>query len=367
MNTAIGQNNVTIRKTNFVSPTTFSNDPYEPRWGFSPVQREKILDPRECGISRVPYGELFPIEAFTTPRENHTIDWTKEKEKLETITADYAENILRESLGGAAAQGGANWGLTVGFYGETDAGKMKVISLTLLPSLSFIRHLATLEGFNNLSGSIRNACRGEDELDYGRRESCPTCWLVWLQSDACAAYMKYRAENGMQVVEENADGTITERLVKPTLGELETARDMILESLNIGIESLQKQWDDIVEDISQGGRKPVTRNEQWIRKDLHASKPQDMAVANAAKIAEAQSQPTTSAIERLAEAQILTNQILAQGFGGQPPAQSFDYSLLACSAKTKTGEDCQGKVTRLIDKKPFCSSHPVQNGSQNNN
>ena len=174
MENLFGTAPILVQSQQFSNPTASAHDPYRVRWGFNPVQRNKILNARECGIGEVPFGEFFPIRSFSTPKEHHSIDWTKPKETTEVVTADDAQYILELALAGKGAQDEIDWGFQTGFYGEDDAGKMTVISLTLSPDLSFIR--AMPKHFKGVDTFIGNSCPGEDEFDQMRRETCPTCW-----------------------------------------------------------------------------------------------------------------------------------------------------------------------------------------------
>lgn len=293
----------------------FDPNAYEIRWGFNPVQREKILNARECGIARVPFARWFPIVSFPAPQEIHSIDWTMPKEGTATIPASQAELILLESLGGKGVQESVNWGLQTGFMGVRDAAQMAVINEVLTPQLSKIRLICAQ---HDLPLPISEVCEGTDELDFGGREECPTCWFKWLRSASCEAYLQIAAKTDVIVQERiPTTGEIIQRNVRPSLESLIEARRLVLEGFRLGINTLQKLWTDITTeyDREDSGRKTILDFEQNYRKDLHQNRPQDRQIAlvqQVAKAASGNAGGNDALLERLAESQIQTSRILAE-------------------------------------------------------
>lgn len=371
MNDSFGVGAVKVKTNTFNNPGATTHDPYRVRWGFNGVLRGKILSARDCGVNEVPFGEFFPIRSFSTPKEHHSIDYTKPREMLEIVTADDAQHILELALAGAGAQDELNWGFQTGFEGEQDTAKMIVITKSLLPDLSLIRTLA--EKFK-ADSFIGKACPGQDEFDQRTRETCPTCWANWLQSPACEMYMQYRVQHGMDVSEESiTTGTIELRNVRPTMEELQKARDLMLKAFQIGLDTIGAIWQEIATGVEKGTRKDVNKLEMNYRKDLHKSAPGERQLSEAVAYANATKDTSSSdAIVKLVEMQQEQNktqnefnQLLTQVIGGRLPEQptaapAVDLSMFACADKNKSGADCQGKVVKIVDKKPFCAVHPAQ-------
>src|SRR5207253_648158 len=150
---------------------------------------------------KLPYARFFAITKFSYPVEVHSTDETTERERREVNSAQFSQLYLEEMLAGKTAFGQPqankqDLGLRIGFVDETDAGKMAVLSRTLLPTLSQIRQLAV---DLNIPCPIDLECPGDDEFDFETRESCPTCWRYWTESALCDAYLEQVATEGMQV------------------------------------------------------------------------------------------------------------------------------------------------------------------------
>lgn len=286
----------------------------EVRWGFQLSQRDKLMSSHECGISFVPFGKLFPIKTFFAPRENHTIDWTQPKENIVTIPAAEAENYLMEALGGRGAQTQVNWGLTTGFLGDTDSGKMALFNAILMPSLTRIREIGNALGLP----AIDNSCPGEDDLDYGERETCVSCALAWLQSKTLETYIDQCSQAQFTINElDRETGETRERHFTPSAKELRDAKQLMIESTRIGHASLRAQWNEIATEYEKadGVRKDISIIEHGYRKDLHQSRPQDRQINLAKAMAQGANQQSGSndeMIKLLAQSQIQTNQLLGQ-------------------------------------------------------
>lgn len=267
-------------------PPQIDTDALVPRWAINVAARDKPLNARETRYATAPYGAFFPVSAFQTPKERHSIDWTQPTEEISLVTAAEVQDALNIALGNGDAQSQINWGIQFGFVGERDSAKMTVISRTVLPSLSRIREIC---GQLNLVCPIAQVCEGADELDLGLRETCPTCWLKWITSDACRAYCASVATSGVAVTVRELDGTTSERTIMPTAGELETARQMAETSIRIGRATLDTQWQAIIEEYEKenSGRKDITRFQHGYRKDLHLARPQDRQMILAREVAKA--------------------------------------------------------------------------------
>lgn len=297
-------------------------NPMEIRWGFNPVQRDKILTARDCGLHKIPFGRFFAIERFNTRREFHTTDELLPRENLTTVSATEAEDFIKDSLGGTNAQVTTNWGLKVGFYGENDRAKMEVMTQTLLPTLSRIVEICEK---NTLALPISQVCEGTDEMDFGRRETCVTCWNRWLLSDSCAAYGEMAAANGIVVGERSAaTGEVVNRRIFPSIDELDAARNLMIDAYRTGIKTLQSVWREVAVGEEKGERKAANDFENQYRKDLHENKTQDRQITMVEKFAQASSAGVggnNELIQMLAQSQIQTNQMLAQMLANGQPQQ----------------------------------------------
>lgn len=281
MNTATAEAPTTdllINDEHVGSPVIHDQNPLEVRWGIQAALRNKPMSAFECGIAIVPFGRFFPIKSFGTKKENHTIDWTQAKEIDIIRNAAECELYLMEALGGKGAQNKTNYGLTVGFTGDTDVAKMAVISSAVLPKLSMIRVIG--EELKAGPTGVSQVCEGSDDLDFGDREECPTCWLRWLQSPAIDAYLERVALQGMTVAVRNpSTGAIDERLVRPGIDELRTGKALAIEALKLGITQLEKDWRVIVGETGNINGRQVSDFEHMYRKDLHQNKPEDQQIA----------------------------------------------------------------------------------------
>jgi hypothetical protein len=286
---------------------TVSNDPWLTRWGFNGTLREKYLNARECGVSILPYAEFFPVASFETVREIHTTDDTKPKEEKVFIPAAEAETFLMEALGGKnTMMNTPDLGLRIGFHGQDDAAIMAVISKTLLPTLPAIRQIVEMlnkekgEGLL-LENPIGSFCEGQDDLTSAERESCPTCWLNWLFSDACSEYIQYVCRTGMDVQEYDEKGKMNLRkAVKPKIADMEKALEMVSESIRFGMEELQNEWDRAVTEFEDKDRKNFTPYLHRVRKDIHAPKPAERQLQVVNHLAQQQTKATTENSNQMA-------------------------------------------------------------------
>ncbi len=304
-------------------------NPLEVRWGINPVQRNKILDARVTGISIVPFARFFPIRSFKSPRERHSIDWTQPREELEIIPAEEAQRAIEDSLSGKNAQVTTDWGLRVGFVGERDIAKMEVLTQTLLPALSTIRLICEDHG---LAHPISDVCEGSDG-EFGERDTCITCWNRWINSTAIIEYAQIVASQGLPVTErDNTTGEHRNRIVRPTIDEMEAGLEMIQIAFRTGISSLQLQWETIVRESEKNERKPPTPFEDTYRRDLHANRPEDRQIALVERMARATAgnqAPATdpNLLAQLAQSTLMTQQMMAMFLQQNPQmagmAQNF--------------------------------------------
>ncbi len=279
-------------------------DPMEARWGFQCAVRDKPVDGSKVSIEQfgtgqidatLPFGKFFKLAHFDIPEEIHSTDDDENfpRERLVTKTAQSAERYLDAMLGGKTLQGHddpqkVDWGMRFGFYGEEDLGKMAVISATLLPSLPEIRQIA--ENANTYS-PIGDRCEGEDTVGFGERHSCPTCWAQWLDSDVCARYMREVSETGRSVeVTDVVTGRSTKQTIHVSMSELESGRAVIKESLRFGINANRTLWVTVAQELENKKRDAVDAYQDNVRKDLHATKPQDAQMAQITAFAKASNQ-----------------------------------------------------------------------------
>ena len=286
-------------------------NPLEVRWGFNPVQRDKILDARLCGVAQVPYARFFPIRSFRSPREKHSIDWTMPKEEIETIPAELAQREIEQSLAGKNAQVPQDWGLRIAFVGERDIAKMEVLTQTILPTLTTIREICADRGFIS---PITDVCEGSDDIT-GNRETCPTCWNRWVNSSAGQDYFEIVVAEGLPVTERDTQTSeIVQRIVRPTMDEMLNALQLVRESFRVGLATLRDQWEVIVRETEKNERKAPTMFEDLYRRDLHANRPEDRQIAMVEKFAKAQqggNQGNADLLASLAQSQIQTQALLA--------------------------------------------------------
>lgn len=267
-------------------------DPMETRWGFNGAVRDKYIEGAKAGFGELPFAKWFKIAHFTTPEEIHSTDDDPNfaREKMVTKTALSAERYLDAMLGGKTLFGQqdpqkTDWGIRFAFHGEEDLAKMEVISATLLPSLPQIRQIAENYG---IPSPIGGRCDGEDPSDFGERQSCPTCWRNWIESAACSKFMLEVATNGRQVeVTDIISRTSYKKTIQPTMAELETSRDLMLESLQRGNLANQAIWTTIANELDSKERRGIDAYQNNIRKDVHAAKPQDAQLRNIQEYARA--------------------------------------------------------------------------------
>lgn len=300
-------------------------DPMEIRWGINTVVREKLLEGHRTGFGILPYAQFFAVKRFSTPEEVHSTDETMERERRVTRTALSVEMVLNEMLAakdamGNPAVGQPDWGFRTDFYGEMDAAKMLVISKTLLPSLPEIRRIA--ESFD-MPSPIGSKCDGQDNMDVGERQSCPTCWSQWIDSDVCSKHIEATTLNGVPVRERNAQTQeIEDRIVRPSVLEFTTAREAVRLSLQIGLAALAQEWMTISTELERGERKDANFYQHGMRKDLHEGKPQDRQISLMREFGKAsggggngEMAPVLTMLAQsqaqMAQSQAQTNQILA--------------------------------------------------------
>lgn len=296
-------------------------DPMAPRWCINTAVRDKYVDGERVGFAYLPFGQWKAVTRFNTPKEIHTTDDNPNlpRERVVTETALSAQLVLDEMLGGKDVAGTRDpqkqdWGIRFGFHGEEDHAKMAVISATLLPSLSTIKQIAERLV---MPSPIPDICPGEDSVDFGERETCPKCWLAWIESSVYDAYVAEVAITGRQVqVTDIVTGDQQMRVVTPSLDEFATAKTLTVESLKAGIIAGEKTWRTIAVEMEKGERRDADAYQNNIRKDVHANKPADAQLANireyARVVGEGGGGNNDALLARLAESQIQTNALLAQ-------------------------------------------------------
>lgn len=277
-----------------VTPQTVisGHDPMQTRWCFQGAVRDKFLEGSKAGFSELAFAKWQRVPHFTTPEEIHSTDDDPNfaRERMVTKTAQSAERYLDSVLGGKTVYGQPDpqkddWGIRFGFYGEESEAKMAVISATILPSLPEIRQIA--QNFN-MPSPIGDRCEGEDTVGFGERQSCPTCWASWIQSDCCARFMREVAMNGRQVEVLDVVSRATQKqIITPTIDELEQGQRVMTESLKRGLLANQKVWTEVAMELEKGERRGTDAYQNNIRKDLHATKPQDAQLAQITAYAKA--------------------------------------------------------------------------------
>lgn len=325
--------------SNILQPTS-DMSPFVIRWGFNPVVRDKILNARECGISVVPFGRWFPIPIFGTNRENHTTDELKAREDRVQVNAEEAQGIISDSLAGTGAQTVFDWGTRFAFYGEEGIAKMETLSQALLPTLSSIRALCAEYG---LECPIAEVCEATDDTDFGPRESCVSCWSKWISSPACSAYLEIVAKEGMTWnVRDPHTGEVKPEVGKPSIMEFNKARDLIIDGMQVGINSMRTQWADVARDEERGVTLALTNQQHIIRKDLHANKPQDRQLALVETFAKAQNTATggnNELMTMLVNSQMQTNAaIQAMAAAITKPEPNFGEKMAAAKAAKQAKE-----------------------------
>ncbi len=242
------------------------NDPMAQRWAINFV-RDKFIDSDKAGISILPFGRFFAVKRFQIPEAIHTVDDNPNlpAEELKTKTAQMVELYLGEMLAGRTLGGDIDphkddWGARFGFYGEEDIAKMEVISTTLLPALTTFQH----------------KCIAQDSFDFTDRETCAVCWLDYVNSPECADVILEMSQTGCDVEITNTVTRTKEiRLVRPTVAEFETGRELVRDSLRHFIASAQKTWGQVAKELEEGTRRGIDAYQNNLRKDVHADKPTD--------------------------------------------------------------------------------------------
>lgn len=324
-------------------------DPMAIRWALNPIVRHKILEGQRIKPPIIPYGRWFPLQHFNTPEEIHSTDEAMARERIITRTALEVQTYLEEALAGKDEFGSIdvrkkNWGCQIGFFGEMDADKMAVVSKVLLPSLPEIRTICKEYG---LTCPIALVCEGQDATDFDDRETCATCWLHWIRSDACASYAEIVSEEGRNVY--SLDNPNEQRLVRPSIHDFETARNSTIVSLQVGISTLQTEWGNIVAEIDKGERKGFDEagEQQSMRKDLHQVKPADKQLQMVREYGKAAGGGGNDALlEQLVKSQIQMSQALASIVGSPmepaeltPAQQRMANARAAKAAKQEQGND----------------------------
>lgn len=255
------------------------DDPNEIRWGFQAIIRNKGLQFHECGKSSLKFAEFDPIQSFAVPEEIHTMDENMPREQRVQHTALEAQYALTAQFAGTDHRGNRDaqkpdMGFRVGFLGEKDPAKMKVLSERLLPSLPRIHEIAAMY---EMPSPIEAVCPGQDDIGETRL-SCATCWQQWIVSDLAQRYILDAAVADHQVYYEDApDDIVTVRISQ---AEAQKALDMAIDSLQTSVPYLQNQWRTIVAEFEKGIRKDLDENnfQHSIRKDLHQAKPEDRQI-----------------------------------------------------------------------------------------
>jgi hypothetical protein len=309
------------------------NDPRLVRWGYNPGQRKIWIPGRKVGSRDrfVPLGEFIPMTTFETPQENCTLDEYKEKEINVDVTAQDVQVRYMESLG--------VWGFQSFFYGEMDVIKVYAINDIILPTLQEIRALAEVS-------PIPLECDGEDEMDLAApRTHCAKCHLQWIDSPTIEAYMAEAVTSGYRKSYIDLDGKSKTRLVKPTMEELETVRDVVRKGLKAYIIQAAADWGRIVGEYDNGERKEIYEPEHFLRKDLHQMKPQNKEVEMVERMAKATTGNTNDILAELTKSQIQiaqgqaqTNALLAALVTNNSPVDTKAEKKPANAVKTNEKE-----------------------------
>jgi len=306
--------------------TPEGNNPLEPRWYIQVCDREALVESFQFGFPRAKYAEFGVAQVFHVPQEYHTTDDnpTLPKETMVQHTALDVEYRLKERFAGCddwgnPTLGKRDKGLQIGFVGEKDVAKMKVISDTLLPTLPRLIEISAEYGHGEYQG-----CEGKDDLDFGERQACPTCWFEWINSDLCTAYMEAVSQTGRQVTD--AQGKMW--TVTPTMSELETARQIVANALRGGIRYLTTEWTTIASEIEKGTRDGLDMNghQNTIRQDVHRIKPQDREMQLIKEATKGGGSDNSELLTMLAKSQMETNallrQVVSKDIPGAPPSDT---------------------------------------------
>jgi hypothetical protein len=258
------------------TPLPTGQDPMEIRWYINPIVRDKLIDNIQAGFSWLEFGKFSQAKYFDIPEELHTIDDNPNlpREHMVRKSAESVQMYLESVAGGKTFNGHpdpqkTNWGIQFAFYGEKDVAKMAVLDSVLLPNLSDARRHAAALG---LTSPIGAKCPSEDPLED--RETCPTCWLKWVESDACQARMAEIAAQGVPVeVYDRGTNETTTRVVAPSMAELESGRQVVLAALQTGLKAARETWNTVAVEVREKSRKAPDRYQDNIRKDVHADRP----------------------------------------------------------------------------------------------
>lgn len=311
-------------------PQPTGQDPMEIRWAVQCGVRHKPLEGWRAGTVQPEFGAFFPVRRFQTVQEIHSTDDNPNfpREQIVVKSADSVEQYLNECLGGRDGSGNRdstipNFGIKFGFRGEQDVAKIAVISATLLPSLSTIRSIAKSL---NIPSPVPATCPSEDGLDFDGRESCPTCWLDWVQSDVCRAHMKHVASAGMDVEEfDAASDKIEHRLVKPDMAELEHGLDLVTAALKEGVAANRTIWQTLLSEIEKEERRGLDQYQHNIRKDVHGTKPADKQLELMREYGAAAKQGAASGnndelLQRMVESNLRMEQLIGALLGNRSTA-----------------------------------------------
>lgn len=304
------------------------HDPMETRWAIQCGVRDKNLDSWRAGFTSVPFGEFFAVSRFRTPKEIHSTDDNPNfpRSQLVTEPAQEVEVYLKEMLGGTDGAGNPapnklNFGIQFGFRGDEDFAKVAVISATVLPKLQVIRAFAEN---SKLPNPIGPKCDAQEAGDFEERATCPTCWAAWIDSELCTAHIKAVAASGMNCAEyDPVTGETNERLVRPSMADLEVAREMAKTALHAGLKANRQIWTTLVEEQEKGERRGIDQYQHNIRRDVHGTKVEDKQVAMVREFGRASQQggndssDMTAILKMMAESQVRSEQLLAQVLGNR--------------------------------------------------
>jgi hypothetical protein len=305
-------------------------DPMEIRWAVQFGVRHKPLEGWRAGTVQPEFGVFFPVRRFQTVQEIHSTDDNPNfpREQIVVKSADSVEQYLNECLGGRDGSGNPdstvpNFGVKFGFRGENDVAKVAVISATLMPSLSAIRKIA--EGLK-VPSPIPAKCPSEDGLDFDGRESCPTCWLDWVQSSACHEHITRIASLGMDVEEfDSLTNEVDVRLIRPTLEELEHGRSLAEAALKEGVATNRNIWQTLLSELEKNERKGLDQYQHNIRKDVHGTKPADKQLELMREYGAASKQPASSGnndelMQMMVESNLRMEQLIGAVLGNRSTA-----------------------------------------------
>lgn len=307
--------------------TQAGHDPMEIRWGIQCGVRDKNIESWRAGFAELAFGQFFAVQRFPTVQEIHSTDDNPNfpRTQMVTKTADSVELYLSEMLAAVDGMGNPapskpNYGVQFGFRGETDVAKMAVISATLLPELGSIRQLAAA---SKIANPIGDRCDGQDPEDFKERKSCPTCWVKWIDSPLCDAHIRTVVESGMDCEEyDPVSRSSATRNVRPSAAEFERARQMVRQSLQLGLATMQSTWATLVDELEKGERRGMDQYQHNIRRDVHGTKPQDKQIAMMREFGRASAgngsdNGNSDILAALAESAIRTEQMLGAILGAR--------------------------------------------------